>query len=205
MRKILFAILLTLMPSLLSAQTKHADTEKLGMALEYFTYGKYHEALLLFEKLEKQHKLNPRFMAYIGLCHYYEWNYEKATQYLDSLIPQLGALAPHERSVYCYAAAESHFNLGQHKEAIPFYEQVLTLCYDNEKGDAFYRLGFCYLFQEKYENARECLESAEIFYRRFRNTSDLEARLSQIDNMLKGINAYLNQRSTTEANPAQSE
>ena len=74
MRKILFAILLTLMPSLLSAQTKHADTEKLGMALEYFTYGKYHEALLLFEKLEKQHKLNPRFMAYMGLCHYYEWN-----------------------------------------------------------------------------------------------------------------------------------
>lgn len=172
------------------------------MALEYFTYGKYHEALLLFQKLDKDYQLNARFRAYIGLCYYYEWEYEKAAAYLDELIPQLDALAPHERSVYYYANAESHFHLAQYKEAIPYYESVLTVCYDREKGDAFYRLGFCYMFQEQWANAYECMESAAIFYRRFRNIDDLEARLAQIDNMLKGLNAYLHPQSSVEANPS---
>lgn len=142
MPRALYTLLLTLFLALpVSAQQKHADTEKLGMALEYFASGKYHEALLLFQRLDKTYKLNARFRAYIGLCYYHEWEYDKACQYLDELIPQLSALAPHERSVYYYAAAESHFNLQQYEAAIPYYEQVLGVCYDREKGDVFYLVG----------------------------------------------------------------
>jgi len=169
-----------------SAQKKHEDTEKLGMALEYFTSGKYHEALLLFRKLDKDYKLNARFRAYIGVCYYYEWEYKKAVEYLDETIPQLDALSPHERNVYYYADAESHFYLGHYRDAIPLYERVLTVCYDNEKGDAFYRLGFCYMFLEDWANARDCFRSAGLYYKQFRNSPDLSARIIQIDNMIRG-------------------
>lgn len=174
-----------------SAQKKHEDTEKLGMALEYFTSGKYHEALLLFQELDKAYKLNARFRAYIGVCYYYEWEYKKAVEYLDGTIPQLDALSPHERNVYYYADAESHFYLGHYRDAIPLYERVLTVCYDNEKGDAFYRLGFCYMFLEDWENARDSFRSAGLYYKQFRNTPDLSARIIQIDNMIRGCEKKL--------------
>ena len=90
---------------------KQPDSEELGKALEYFTAAKYHEALLIFQRLDKTYKLNNRFKAYIGLCYYNEWDYETAAKYLDKAIPQLEAFAPRERSVYYYAAGESHFNL----------------------------------------------------------------------------------------------
>lgn len=175
----------------LTAQKRHEDTEKLGMALEYFSSGKYHEALLLFQKLDKNYKLNARFRAYIGVCYYHEWDYKKAVEYLDETIPQLEALAPHERNVYYYADAESHFYLEQYERAIPMYERVVTVCYDNEKGDAFYRLGFCYLFLENWANAHDYFLSAGLYYRKFRNTPDLQARLKQIDNMVAGCEKKL--------------
>lgn len=178
----------------MSAQKKHEDTERLGMALEYFSSGKYHEALLLFQKLDRDYKLNPRFRAYIGVCYYYEWEYKKAVEYLDETIPQLDALSPHERNVYYYADAESHFFLGHYREAIPAYERVLTVCYDNEKGDAFYRLGFCYMFLEDWGNACDNFLSAGLYYRQFRNTADLSARIIQIDNMVKGCEKKLGLR-----------
>ena len=71
---------------------KHEDTERLGMALEYFTAGKYHESLLLFQKLDKSYRLNDRFKAYIGLCYYHEWDFKKAAEYLDKVLPNLSAL-----------------------------------------------------------------------------------------------------------------
>lgn len=187
MPRALYTLLLTLFLALpVSAQQKHADTEKLGMALEYFASGKYHEALLLFQRLDKTYKLNARFRAYIGLCYYHEWEYDKACQYLDELIPQLSALAPHERSVYYYAAAESHFNLQQYEAAIPYYEQVLGVCYDREKGDVFYRLGFCYMFTEQWANARDSFRSSKSYYVSFRNTPDVESRLAQLAKMILG-------------------
>ena len=187
MKTVLRIILLTFLFVLpAAAQQKHEDTEKLGKALEYFASGKYHEALLLFQRLDRDYKLNARFRAYIGLCYYYEWEYDKACKYLDELIPQLDALAPHERSVYYYAAAESHFHQQQYKEAVPYYEKVLNVCYEREKGDVFYRMGFCYMFLDQWANARDCFQSSENYYVRFRNTPDLNARLSQLTKMIKG-------------------
>ena len=129
-----------------SAQSSDPDPVQLDKAVAYFNSGKYHEALLIFQQLDKRYKLNDRFRAYIGLCYYNEWEYKNATNYLDEVAPRLTVLAPHERSVYYFANAESHFQLQEYKPAISFYEQALTVCYDSEKGEIYYRLGLCYMF-----------------------------------------------------------
>ena len=160
------------------------DAELLGRALDYFQGGKYHEALLIFDRLDKQYRLNPRFRAYIGLCHYYEWNYKEATHYLDSVIPQLKAFAPQERSMYCFANAESHFFLQQYTPALHYYNEMLALCRDNEKADAYYRIGFIYVFEEQWIPALDNLQSALVYYQRHRPTET--ARIAQIRNMIVG-------------------
>lgn len=179
---LVFALFLTLC----SLCPTSVDTEMLGKALDYFQGGKFHESLLLFEKLDKKYKLNPRFRAYMGVCYYYDWDYEKACEYLDSMIPQMTPFAPHERSVYYYSNAESHFNLGQYEEAKAYYEQMLNVCYDNEKSDGLYRLGYCYLFTEDSLTAYEYFSSALEYYRQFR-MNDQQSRIAQLDRMVKGF------------------
>ena len=174
------------------------DSERLGMALEYFQSGKYHEALLLFEKLDKEYQLNPRYHAYMGICHYYEWEYEEACHLLDEAIPQLEAFAPHERSVYYYADGESHFQLKQYAEAIPFFEKALTVCYENEKGDIHYRLGMCHMFAEEWLAARDHYRQALDNYVALRNTPDMQARIYQTSHMMKGCEQHLKGALLTE-------
>lgn len=166
------------------------DTDRLGMALEYFQSQKYHEALLLFKKLDEEYDLNPRYRAYIGLCHYHLWEYEKACSYLDSVMPNLTVFAPHEQSVYYYANAESHFYLKNYKAAIPCYERMLNVCYDNEKADALYRIGFCYMFTEDWKNAYEYFSGSLAYYQQFGNQTKLNPRLAQIKNMINGCKAH---------------
>lgn len=161
------------------------DTQKLGMAIDYFAGGKYHEALTLLVRLDKSYKLNPRFKAYIGVCYYHEWNFEQACRYLDEAMPQLEVYAPHERSIYYGASAESHFALNEYAEAIPMYEKQLLVCYDNEKGDALYRLGFCYMYKENFGLAAEYFEAALAYYTTFPKPDNAN-RLKQIGNMIKG-------------------
>ncbi len=162
------------------------DSERLGMALDYFKSGKYHEALLLFERLDKSYKLNPRFHAYMGLCYYREWDYEHAVGMFDGALPQLQSLSPHELSVYYYARAESLFSLGRYDAALPDYERVLTLCHDNEKADCYYRIGFCMMEKGEWSNAVEALTSALAYYRRFLDDPAHYARIRQTENMIKG-------------------
>ena len=181
-----------------SQQRKSADSEQLGKALEYFAAGKYGEALNIFEPLSRQYTLNDRFLAYMGVCYWYEWQYDKACKLLDEVVPAMDVYAPHERSIYYYAAAESHFNLGQWREAIPYYVMQLDVCYDNEKGDAFFRMGFCHMFLEENAEAYGCFSSALAYYERYRNTPDMAARMSQIRTMLPGIEQLVNEQLTTD-------
>ena len=162
------------------------DTERLGMAIDYFQSGKYHEALLIFESLDREYRLNPRFHAYMGVCYYQEWAYEDACKYLDEAIPQLEGFAPHERSVYYFSDAESHFQLQQYQEAIPYYEKALTVCYENEKGEIYYRLGFCYMFAEKWEEARGYYQQALDNYLTYNNDDAHRSRIIQTAHMMKG-------------------
>ncbi len=187
MKRLLTFLLLFLSVSMPAVCQKSGspDTRKLGKALDYFTGGKYHEALLLFKELDTKYKLNPRFKAYIGICYYSEWEYAAAFKYLDSALPSLEVYSPAERNVYYNAAAESHFLLEEYSKAVPLYEKQLLVCRDDEKGDVFYRLGFCHLFQNNFQDAADYFRSAVTFYERHDRTAH-SSRAIQAKKMIKG-------------------
>lgn len=183
----LLLILLCFVSVSVFPQGKKADTEALGRALEYFQSQKYHEALLIFQRLDQSYKLNARYKAYIGLCYYYDWDYKKATEYFDTFLPKLDMLAPEERALYYYADGESHFQLGHYDQAIVLFQSALTLCHDRDKGDSWFRIGFCYYFLQQPALAQGCFLVAEYYYATFRNSPDLQARRQQMAHMMRGL------------------
>lgn len=189
-----------------------SDKDQLTVALEYFSSGKYIEARNLLTRLDRRYKLNPRFKAYIGLCHYYTWEYGKAVEYFDPYIDELDVYAPHERSIYYFADAESHFLLEEYDKAIPVFEKALTVCYDNEKGDIFFRLAYCYMSRQEWQNALDALDSSLKFYERFGYPENKSARVIQIQKMTSGCKKKLNEEkeihatnATTDNNVAEKE
>lgn len=183
----LLLILLCFVSVSVFPQSKEADTEALRRALEYFQSQKYHEALLIFQRLDQSYKLNARYKAYIGLCYYYDWDYKKATEYFDTFLPKLDMLAPEERALYYYADGESHFQLGHYDQAIVLFQSALTLCHDRDKGDSWFRIGFCYYFLQQPALAQGCFLVAEYYYATFRNSPDLQARRQQMAHMMRGL------------------
>lgn len=183
----LLLILLCFVSVSVFPQGKEADTEALGRALEYFQSQKYHEALLIFQRLDQSYKLNARYKAYIGLCYYYDWDYKKATEYFDTFLPKLDMLAPEERALYYYADGESHFQLSHYDQAILLFLSALTLCHDRDKGDSWFRIGFCYYFLQQPALAQGCFLVAEYYYATFRNSPDLQARRQQMAHMMRGL------------------
>lgn len=168
------------------AETK-GDTlgsQLLARAVDYFQSGKYHEAMPLFLQLDKQYKLNPRYRAYAGVCCYYEWDYKNAARLLDAALPKLSAFSPEERSFYYFADAESHFNLEEWDQALPLYETMLTVCRDNEKPDAYYRIGYIYVQKQQWIKALDNLQSSLVYYRQFKPAET--ARIAQARNMIVG-------------------
>lgn len=186
LRRLLLILLCFVSVSAFS-QGKKADTEALGRALEYFQSQKYHEALLIFQRLDQSYKLNARYKAYIGLCYYYDWDYKKATEYFDTFLPKLSMLAPEERALYYYADGESHFQLGHYDQAIMLFQSALALCHDRDKGDSWFRIGFCYYFLQQPALAQGCFLVAEYYYATFRNSPDLQARRQQMAHMMRGL------------------
>ena len=189
---------------------RKADAEQLARALDYFSSEKFHECLMLLQPLNRRYKLNPRYRAYLAVCLYYEWEYAEAIRLFDEVIPQLQGLAPHELSLYYWMDAESYFALQQYDRALPLYEKMLPLCRDNEKPDAYYRMGFCHLFaaessgassSEKAsgssesseastaerKKAKECFELSLEGYLKYRNTPNEQARIAQIRHMIGGL------------------
>ena len=189
---------------------RKADAEQLARALDYFASEKFHECLVLLQPLNRRYKLNPRYRAYLAVCLYYEWEYAEATRLFDEVIPLLQGLAPHELSLYYWMDAESYFALQQYDRALPLYGKMLPLCRDNEKPDAYYRLGFCHLFAaessgasssekvsgssessgssaEERKKAKECFELSLEGYLKYRNTPNEKARIAQIRHMIGGL------------------
>ena len=189
---------------------RKADAELLARALDYFSSEKFHECLVLLQPLNRRYKLNPRYRAYLAVCLYYEWEYAEAIRLFDEVIPQLQGVAPHELSLYYWMDAESYFALQQYDRALPLYERMLPLCRDNEKPDAYYRMGFCHLFAaeasgasssekasdssessgssaEERKKAKECFELSLEGYLKYRNTPNEKARIAQIRHMIGGL------------------
>lgn len=185
------------------------DAEQLARALDYFASEKFHECLVLLQPLNRRYKLNPRYRAYLAVCLYYEWEYAEATRLFDEVIPLLQGLAPHELSLYYWMDAESNFALQQYARALPLYEKMLPICWENETPDAYYRLGFCHLFAaessgassgkfsgssessgssaEERKKAKECFELSLEGYLKYRNTPNEKARIAQIRHMIGGL------------------
>lgn len=189
---------------------RKADAEQLARALDYFSSEKFHECLVLLQPLNRRYKLNPRYRAYLAVCLYYEWEYAEAIRLFDEVIPLLQGLAPHELSLYYWMDAESYFALQQYDRALPLYGKMLPLCRENEKPDAYYRLGFCHLFAaessgasssekvsgssessgssaEERKKAKECFELSLEGYLKYRNTPNEKARIAQIRHMIGGL------------------
>lgn len=174
-----------------TAMAQGDDRESLGRAIDYFQGGKYHESLLIFQRLDKQYRLNPRYKAYIGLCYFKEFDYENASDYIDKAMDDISVFAPAERTAYYFADAESHFFLQEWRQAMNAYEKMLTVCHDNEKADALYRLGLCHMQNADWAVADEYFESAAAYYERFGATEEKKPRMAQIRNMQKGIREKL--------------
>lgn len=174
---------------------RKADAEQLARALDYFASEKFHECLVLLQPLNRRYKLNPRYRAYLAVCLYYEWEYAEAIRLFDEVLPQLQGLAPHELSLYYWMDAESNFALQQYARALPLYGKMLPLCRDNEKPDAYYRMGFCHLFAAESsgasnverKKAKECFELSLEGYLKYRNTPNEQARIAQIRHMIGGL------------------
>ncbi|MGN1375618.1 MAG: tetratricopeptide repeat protein [Prevotella sp.] len=176
-----------------------SDSQKLARALEYVRGGKFNEALPLLSNLNGKYRLNPRYKAYLGLCYYHEWKYQEACAVIDSVLTEIEVFAPHERSVYYHASAESHFALGEYKRAIPLYEMMINVCYDIEKGDALYRLGFCYMFEGRNDTAAEYFKSALCYYNKYID-QERKSRIIQIEKMVKGLETKVNTNTNENEN-----
>lgn len=167
-------------------RSRHSET--LGKAIEYFGGGKYHEAMLEFEKLKEIYTLPPRFDAYLGICYYKENDYEKAALTLSKAIPSLSPFPPQERATYYFTCAESLFMLCRYDSAEVYYEKTLPVCRTDEQGDIYFRLAFCSLFAEDYGRATDRLRLAtEIYDRCEHPNAETKARRKQAKVMLKAL------------------
>lgn len=185
--KPLLILLLSLLPLFSFAQDSAEDKEKLSRAIEYFNNEKFHEAGLILRNLNKQYNLNSRFKAYLGVCEFHDWNYSAVTEIMDSIYTDLTVYAPLEQNVYYVAAAESHFNLNNYREALKYYELALKVCSKKEKGELCFKAGFCCYRLKRKLNSKTFLIRALGYYRQNPTGHDDTARISQIRKMLQAI------------------
>ena len=178
------------MAATLPLHAQQADKEQLGRAIEYFQTAKYHECMLILARLDSVYTINPRFRAFLGVCYYYEGQYTKAADYLEATIPQLRAFSPQELGLYNWLCGECLFKQEQWQRAIAYYEATTLMRHGNEKADALYRLGFCYINLHDMRVAKDYLESALAYYERA-GSPDYKARVAQLRNMTAALRNYL--------------
>ena len=157
------------------------------MHLEYFQSQKYHEALLIFQRLDQSYKLNARYKAYIGLCYYYDWDYKKATEYFDPSCPNSACWLPRSGRSTIMRTGRATSSWATTTRRILLFQSALALCHDRDKGDSWFRFGFCYYFLQQPALAQRCFLVAEYYYATFRNSPDLQARRQQMAHMMRGL------------------
>lgn len=191
-----FVIILLVWPTsiLYAAKPQNINSNTLGMAIDYFQSGKYREALLLFRKIDKEYELNSRFLAYMGVCYFHIEEYRIACKYLTEQLPKLRVFAPAEQTIYYKTCAESHFILEEYTLAIPIYKEALITCRAEEKGDFYYKIGFCYTTINKYDSAYHYLYLAYTTYQLYPIPQPIKGRMIQIEKMLKGCKTKLEEK-----------
>ena len=160
----LFGAMSLLQPSI--CQTTNGDISKtearemLGKATDYFQSGKYHEALLLYRRLDKSYKLSQRTRAFMGVSACYDGDYELACAILDSTLNDMQIYAPSEQAVYCYCDGQCHYALKEYEKAVSAFENHFNLCHPNERTDTLIMLARCHLELGNKYIAAEYLRSA---------------------------------------------
>ena len=172
-----------------------SSQEQLTKALEYFQGGKYHEAILCFTKLQKRYKLNPRFLAYLGMCYYKEGMYEEAIENLREGIPALSSYSPKEQAVYSYYCSESLFEIGEYTESLHYYNLTLSNVQGNDRADVLFHTAFAYYLRDgaSADNAPQLItflsEAQSLYEANTSSSTELQhARLQQTRTMLAGLN-----------------
>lgn len=181
-------------PVLATSTTKSADKEKLERAIQYFQGGKFHEALLLFAPLSKKYTLSKRTIAYMGVCCYYEGDFEMATNCFAQSAEDIEYFAPQERAVYYFCRAESFLQLKQYADALSAYETFTTVCHPNEKAEAYFKMATCHMACKQWQQALFFLISAQEsneVYPIFSNKKTLK-----INDMIKECHNLLNDGTT---------
>ena len=195
--KALLSLLLCLVVIVAAAAPagKASPQELLTKATEYFQGGKYHEAIINFEKLQQDYTLTPRYLAYLGFAYYKEGNYEDAAKTLLPLLRDttrtaaITALSPKEQSIYLYACGESLFHIGNYTSSLDIHTRMLPLVTGCDKGDVLFHIGMAHYMQGNYADAIPPLEEALSLYKANATAGDdlHKARLNQIDKMLPGL------------------
>ncbi len=190
---LLVMCILSFIPKVLLAQDKKQDSELLGKAVEYYQGQKFHECILMFEKLQKHYRLNPRHMAYLGYCYYKEQKYEDAVRYLSKAIPELQAYSPKEQAIFLYSCGESYFHLGNYKDSRTYYDKSLPFVEGNDKADVLYHTAFGYYLEENLKEAIPLFEEAIVLYKKTSQPADVihNARCRQAEIMKNGIKKTL--------------
>lgn len=161
-----------------------SDKELLTKAIDYFCSQKYHEALLIFNRLEKTHKLSARLRAYKGVCQYKEGNYPDAVTTLSGILTELEQYPPHEQAVYCYSCGESCFQQSKYTDAIPYFEKALAVSLENNKAEICYRLGFSNYMLGDELKAMKWFSSADSLYSKTHHDEITHAHQAQNKHML---------------------
>lgn len=195
--KALLGFLLSLLVIVVAAAPARKTTpqELLTKATEYFQGGKYHEAIINFEKLQQDYTLTPRYLAYLGFAYYKEGDYEDAAKTLYPLLRDttsqstLTALSPKEQAIYLYACGESLFHIGNYTSSLDIHTRMLPLVSGCDKGDVLFHIGMAHYMQGNYADAIPPLEEALSLYKTHTTAGDNlhKARLNQIDTMLPGL------------------
>ena len=195
--KALLGFLLSLLVIVVAAAPAKKTTpqELLTKATEYFQGGKYHEAIINFEKLQQDYTLTPRYLAYLGFAYYKEGDYEDAAKTLFPLLRDttsqstLTALSPKEQAIYLYACGESLFHIGNYTSSLDIHTRMLPLVSGCDKGDVLFHIGMAHYMQGNYADAIPPLEEALSLYKTHTTAGDNlhKARLNQIDTMLPGL------------------
>ncbi|WP_271855441.1 tetratricopeptide repeat protein [Patiriisocius marinus] len=132
-----------------------SDSEKYGSQAKYYlgfiAYegDKYQEANDLFEEVKDNERYNKELSYYQADMNFKLGKFQKA---IDMGTEQFDNSSPKEKSELSKIIGESHFNLGQYAQAVPYLKE-----YKGERGKwnntDYYQLGYAYYKQGDYSNA----------------------------------------------------
>ena len=69
------------------------------------------------------------------------------------------------------------------------YTQMLALCHENEKADAFYKIGLIYCLKKQWLKALDALQNALVYLQKY--NPEKKSRITQIKNMIFGCCGHI--------------